>query len=249
MYKNNLKNSLCFRQFTVILGFVPKNFCRQVSRYKPANYVKRELRYYICCAGRSMIEMLGVLAIITVLSVGGIAGYSKAMSSFKHNKWLYQIETLIFNIKDTYKFQGQYGQGLENLLPTMKSIGVVPNDMLDANDKDLFGNRVSISMRQWGAYNRMNLKFQMLANDNSVQNCHDLLHLATTYSNYIWVVGVCAGNNCDGPYFYRICGKIAPENYIPIDRCREYNLVDVMTACKICAKQSCTALVLFDNNT
>ena len=30
--------------------------------------------------GRSMIEMLGVLAIIGVLSVGGIAGYSKAMS-------------------------------------------------------------------------------------------------------------------------------------------------------------------------
>ena len=34
-------------------------------------------------AGRSMIEMLGVLAIIGVLSVGGIAGYSKAMTKFK----------------------------------------------------------------------------------------------------------------------------------------------------------------------
>ena len=33
--------------------------------------------------GRSMIEMLGVLAIIAVLSVGGIAGYSKAMDKFK----------------------------------------------------------------------------------------------------------------------------------------------------------------------
>ena len=31
-------------------------------------------------SGRSMIEMLGVLAIIGVLSVGGIAGYSKAMN-------------------------------------------------------------------------------------------------------------------------------------------------------------------------
>ncbi|MBS6473139.1 MAG: hypothetical protein KH347_02690 [Acetobacter sp.] len=30
-------------------------------------------------SGRSMIEMLGVLAIIGVLSVGGIAGYSQAM--------------------------------------------------------------------------------------------------------------------------------------------------------------------------
>lgn len=36
--------------------------------------------------GRSMIEMLGVLAIIGVLSVGGIAGYSKAMDKFKLNR-------------------------------------------------------------------------------------------------------------------------------------------------------------------
>lgn len=36
--------------------------------------------------GRSMLEMLGVLAIIGVLSVGGIAGYSKAMEKFKVNK-------------------------------------------------------------------------------------------------------------------------------------------------------------------
>ena len=36
--------------------------------------------------GRSMIEMLGVLAIIGVLSVGGIAGYSKAMEKWKINK-------------------------------------------------------------------------------------------------------------------------------------------------------------------
>ena len=40
----------------------------------------------VCSAGRSMIEMLGVLAIIAVLSVGGIAGYSKAMEKFKVNK-------------------------------------------------------------------------------------------------------------------------------------------------------------------
>ena len=38
--------------------------------------------------GRSMIEMLGVLAIIGVLSIGGIAGYSKAMFKYKMNKTL-----------------------------------------------------------------------------------------------------------------------------------------------------------------
>ena len=29
--------------------------------------------------GRSMIEMLGVLAIVGVLSIGGVAGFNKAM--------------------------------------------------------------------------------------------------------------------------------------------------------------------------
>ena len=37
-------------------------------------------------AGRSMMEMLGVLAIIGVLSVGAIAGYSKAMMKYKMNQ-------------------------------------------------------------------------------------------------------------------------------------------------------------------
>ena len=38
--------------------------------------------------GRSMIEMLGVLALVGVLSVGGVAGFSKAMSNYKDNKLL-----------------------------------------------------------------------------------------------------------------------------------------------------------------
>ena len=37
-------------------------------------------------SGRSMVEMLGVLAIIGVLSVGGISGYSKAMAKYKLTK-------------------------------------------------------------------------------------------------------------------------------------------------------------------
>ena len=49
-------------------------------------------------SGRSMIEMLGVLAIIGVLSVGGIAGYSKAMEKYKVNKALEGYSMLVFGI-------------------------------------------------------------------------------------------------------------------------------------------------------
>ncbi|MBQ3695627.1 MAG: type II secretion system protein [Alphaproteobacteria bacterium] len=39
-------------------------------------------------SGRSMVEMLGVLAIIGVLSVGGIAGYTTAMRKHRVNEAL-----------------------------------------------------------------------------------------------------------------------------------------------------------------
>lgn len=54
--------------------------------------------------GRSMIEMLGVLAIVGVLSVGGIAGYSKAMAKFKTNKVIDQINTISTNVRTLYSF-------------------------------------------------------------------------------------------------------------------------------------------------
>ena len=50
-------------------------------------------------AGRSMIEMLGVLAIIGVLSVGGIAGYSKAMEMYKMNKVIDEYSSVFFGLQ------------------------------------------------------------------------------------------------------------------------------------------------------
>jgi len=45
-------------------------------------------------SGRSMVEMLGVLAIIGVLSVGGIAGYKMAMDKNKANEILNVFNTI-----------------------------------------------------------------------------------------------------------------------------------------------------------
>lgn len=58
--------------------------------------------------GRSMVEMLGVLAIVGVLSVGGIAGYSQAMSKFKVTKAMDQVQTIITNIRTLYASQRTY---------------------------------------------------------------------------------------------------------------------------------------------
>ncbi len=50
--------------------------------------------------GRSMIEMLGVLAIVGVLSVGGIAGYTKAMQMYRSNKQKSFLTTLFTSAID-----------------------------------------------------------------------------------------------------------------------------------------------------
>ena len=78
--------------------------------------------------GRSMVEMLGVLAIIGVLSVGGIAGYSKAMNKFKINKTTDQVSMLVANLRTMFSSQGNY-DGLTNAQAV--SFGVVPDDMYD----------------------------------------------------------------------------------------------------------------------
>lgn len=80
--------------------------------------------------GRSMIEMLGVLAIVGVLSVGGIAGYSKAMNKFKTNKMIDQVNMIATNIRTLYSSQKTYN-GLTNNV-AMK-IGVIPGEMYDAS--------------------------------------------------------------------------------------------------------------------
>ncbi len=52
--------------------------------------------------GRSMIEMLGVLAIIGVLSAAGLIGYSKAMAKHKMNRTINQMVQIVNNIHTAF---------------------------------------------------------------------------------------------------------------------------------------------------
>ena len=93
------------------------------------NYKKLE-------SGRSMIEMLGVLAIIGVLSVGGIAGYSKAMNKFKTNKVADNLAMIVTNIRTLYAQQNNYS-GLTT--ETAINMGVVPDELIN-DDKTALKN-------------------------------------------------------------------------------------------------------------
>lgn len=85
-----------------------------------------------CCEkGRSMIEMLGVLAIVGVLSVGGIAGYSKAMTKYKRDKLTNQISELVINIRTLYFGQTSF-EGITK--KDLVAAGAVPNGMYKQSD-------------------------------------------------------------------------------------------------------------------
>lgn len=81
-------------------------------------------------SGRSMVEMLGVLAIIGVLSVGGIAGYSRAMAKFKLSKSIDQISMIVANVRTLYSSQRNYGGLTTGDAPIL---GVAPDEMIIVN--------------------------------------------------------------------------------------------------------------------
>ncbi len=98
-------------------------------------------------SGRSMIEMFGVLAIIGVLSVGGIAGYSKAMQKYRINKTIEQITLIAGNVLAFWGPQKNYigvscdsgsascsGQSSGDGCPIVKKAKIFPDDMITVTD-------------------------------------------------------------------------------------------------------------------
>ena len=84
----------------------------------------------INASGRSMVEMLGVLAIFGLLSVIGISGFSKAMTKYKITKLTDDIAMIVANTRTRYSQQNDY-EGLNNA--SAISIGLVPNEMVKYN--------------------------------------------------------------------------------------------------------------------
>ena len=98
--------------------------------------------------GRSMIEMLGVLAIIGVLSVGGIAGYSKAMMKYRTNKTIEQVTMIATNIRTLFANQNNFDDlgdlGITNINLITKA-KIVPEEMITKDGlKNAFGGDVFI---------------------------------------------------------------------------------------------------------
>ena len=92
--------------------------------------------------GRSMIEMLGVLAIVGVLSVGGIMAYNMAMNKFKTNKQMDQIQLIMTNVKTLFASNSNY-KGLNN--GVLVALGVLQaHNQSEANTLSSGGGQVDV---------------------------------------------------------------------------------------------------------
>ena len=71
--------------------------------------------------GRSMVEMLGILAIVGVLSMASLAGYSKVMHRHKISTMLDQISMLVAELQSFHDRAGTY-EGLDEKILTQMGI-------------------------------------------------------------------------------------------------------------------------------
>ena len=89
-------------------------------------------------SGRSMVEMLGVLAIIGVLSIGGIAGYTLAMNRYRANE--------ILNAAALVSIAATSGNGGVGKAANLEDLGGINSMTLPAidGDNDIYSNEAGI---------------------------------------------------------------------------------------------------------
>ena len=123
-----------------------------------------------------MIEMLGVLAIIGVLSVGGIAGYSKAMDMYKLNRLVDQYAYLFRGLVEYRKSLVVTG-GQTSIKDAVLALDLIPsswdtNYYSSVEVKDEIGNRLNLLSR----YNELVFDLTLDASpDFSTQLCENLM--------------------------------------------------------------------------
>ena len=90
--------------------------------------------------GRSMIEMLGVLAIIGVLSVGGISGYTEAMRKYKMNKTIEIFRASLFRLMEIDQMKrGGLDEDIQ-FVDQFVATGLLPEEICDKNYVNVNGS-------------------------------------------------------------------------------------------------------------
>ncbi len=213
------------------------------------------------CAGRSMVEMLGVLAIIGVLSIGAIAGYSKAMMKYKLNQHAVAVNMLINNvlsIKDKLEHSGDNNTYYNQLL---YKINLLPDGIIyqrDGNEpaKELrdiwFKNKIGVvwSKSKWtasdGTQRQDNvgvISFNFNPSTEGHEVCRNIVIAAK--ENSANLAGLRTFNKNSGSYSQTevIQGDKACNKYVTC--LRDLSLDTISKLCNNCKSGSCALAVMY----
>lgn len=202
--------------------------------------------------GRSMVEMLGVLAIIGVLSVGAIAGYSKAMMKYKLNKQTEQVNTLISNMI-IYKNDFRYQNGdITQLVPYYKKLNIIPEEMIKGDGDyiyDVFNTRVNVVYNNQtpnvpGAKPNDFTTLSFLLPESSVnsQICYNIVTAAKEFHQDLYLIETYVGASASYTGMHYGDSYCKQQN----DPCiKDLSITDMEQLCNVCQdKIPCTLSVL-----
>ena len=197
--------------------------------------------------GRSMIEMLGVLAIIGVLSVGAIAGYQKAMMKYKLNKQTQQIGSILDYVhvhlnefkKDKVNIRG-------NMEALLTKLGIIPKEMVKKGRiYDVFGNQI-ILQNYFGESSDGMYFFELinLLNSNASEEiCMNLFQIAKLRSSYLTRA---VFNEYDSTERLVFTGDNYPYSSSSEGKhIKDASLADFKNACDACIKKSSGTCVFY----
>ncbi|MBO5038066.1 MAG: hypothetical protein J6C85_01220 [Alphaproteobacteria bacterium] len=147
-------------------------------------------KYIINQLGRSMIEMLGVLAIVGILSIGGISAFQKAMNKHKINQVTEDLSQFINEVllysKDWLQYLSRYGGG--NI--TTEIDFLVPAKWLRTGGYiyDSIGNKLMLNLRRDIGKPVLALDYILINRDEKAKLdlCMAYFNMAKSYSDRIF---------------------------------------------------------------
>ncbi len=188
--------------------------------------------------GRSMVEMLGVLAIIGVLSVGAISGYSKAMMKYKLNKFSEGLNSLLnYALQYTPQLEAHGANAHMGYNEILYKLNLIPDGMtyVTSTQKifDIFNNEIVLYRNVEQDNTETNvLSISADTSDTSRQICRQALTVAKENAFALHSVSIKDDAAEGGEFSTRLWG----DNYCSSGRKCLYNMgfTDTEETCDYC---------------